>query len=85
MIIKSIAIIVFLLIISSLGFALYNLVKYKDQVHSEKTLKALTTRITLSVILFIFFFIALASGILKPHGIGSRLHQSSSAQPVNNR
>lgn len=85
MIIKSIAIIVFLLIITSLGFALYNLIKYKDQEHSEKTVKALTFRITLSVLLFIFFFIALASGWLKPHGIGSRMHQAAPVQPENNK
>lgn len=73
MIIKSIAIAAFILIIISLGFALFNLVKSKDQERSEKTVKALTFRIGLSIILFIFIFIALATGLLRPHGLGVQM------------
>jgi uncharacterized membrane-anchored protein len=79
MIIKSIAIIAFILIIISLGSALYHLVKHNTQEQSEKTAKALTFRIALSVILFIFIFIAFATGVFKPHGLGARIHASQPA------
>ncbi|MGR9051653.1 MAG: twin transmembrane helix small protein [Gammaproteobacteria bacterium] len=74
MIIKTIVVITFLLIIASLGSALYHLVRHREHENSEKTAKALTLRITLSLILFIFVFIAIFTGILKPHGIGSAMH-----------
>jgi hypothetical protein len=74
MIIKSIVIVAFLLIVVSLGSALYHLVKRGDQQQSEKTVKALTFRIGLSVVLFILIFIAYASGWIKPEGIGARIH-----------
>lgn len=74
MIIKNIVIIAFILIIISLGSALFHLVKYRNQEQSEKTVKALTFRITLSILLFIFIFIALATGLLKPHGLGIQMH-----------
>jgi O-antigen/teichoic acid export membrane protein len=74
MIIKSIVIIAFLLIIASLGSALYHLVKRGDQEQSEKTARALTFRIGLSVLLFILIFIAYASGLIQPEGIGARIH-----------
>lgn len=78
MIIKSIVIIAFILIIISLGSALFHLVKHKTQEQSEKTVKALTFRITLSIVLFIFIFIAFATGALKPHGLGTKIHQTPS-------
>lgn len=73
MIIKTIIIIAFVLIIVSLGSALYHLVSHKTGAQSEKTVKALTFRIALSLLLFIFIFIALAFGLFKPHGIGARM------------
>ena len=77
MIVKAIAILAFLLIVSSLGFALFQLVAGKGDENSAKLLKALTTRITLSVILFIFIFIALSVGLFEPQGIGVHLSNSS--------
>ena len=74
MIIKSIVIIAFILILISLGSALFHLVKHKTQEQSEKTVKALTFRITLSIVLFIFIFIAFATGMFTPHGLGVRIH-----------
>jgi hypothetical protein len=79
MIIKSIVIIAFILVIISLGSALFHLVKHKGAEQSEKTVKALTFRITLSIILFIFIFIALATGMFTPHGLGARMHQTATA------
>ena len=80
MIIKSVAIIAFILIIISLGSALYHLVNRKTQEQSEKTVKALTFRISLSLILFIFLFIAVATGIFKPHGLGEKIHAQAPVQ-----
>lgn len=74
MIIKSVVVIAFILIIISLGSALYHLVKHGNQEQSEKTAKALTFRIGLSVLLFILIFIAYATGLIKPEGIGARIH-----------
>ena len=74
MLIKTFIVIAFLSIIISLGSALYHLVRRGDQQYSEKTAKALTFRIGLSVVLFIFIFIAYASGLVKPTGIGTRIH-----------
>ena len=84
MIIKSVIILAFILIIISLGSALFHLVKHKGQEQSEKTVKALTFRITLSLILFIFVFIAVITGIFKPHGLGVQMNtpKISPATPV---
>jgi len=81
MIIKSVAIIAFILIIISLGSALFHLVNRKTGEQSEKTVKALTFRISLSILLFIFLFIAVATGIFKPHGLGEKMHMQKPAQP----
>jgi glycerol uptake facilitator-like aquaporin len=76
--IKVILIAVFLMIIFSLGSALFHLVKHKEDGSSQKTVKALTFRIGLSVLLFIFVFILVAAGVFKPHGIGSKIHSQKS-------
>ncbi len=68
---KIFVIVAFLLIIISLGNALYHLVTSKNDVDSAKTAKALTVRISLSLALFILLFIAFATGLLQPHGIGA--------------
>jgi uncharacterized protein YacL len=71
--IKSIVIIAFILIIISLGSALFHLVRHNDQDQSRSTAKALTFRIGLSILLFIFVFIAIATGLYKPSGIGAHM------------
>lgn len=84
MIVKSIVIFAFILIICSLGYALYSLIKNKGQEPSEKAAKALTFRIGLSLVVFIFVFIALATGLFKPHGIGANMYiqkQMGAQQP----
>lgn len=81
MILKSIVLISFLLILISLGSALFHLVKHKDE--SEKTAKALTYRITLSLILFILVFIAFATGLVKPSGLGTVIHKQALQQTNN--
>lgn len=78
MLIKFIVLFAFLLILLSLGSALFNIVKHKDEANSKKALNALTLRISLSMTLFIFIFIAVANGWITPHGLGTKLH---TAQP----
>lgn len=73
--IKSIVLIGFIFIILSLANALYNLVSNKDPEHSRKTLRALTTRILMSILLIIGLIIAYANGLLEPTGIGARIEQ----------
>jgi len=71
--IKIIFIIIFLLILYSLGSALFHLVIRKDKEQSEKTVKALSYRIGISLMLFILMYIAVATGLVKPEGIGARM------------
>ncbi len=71
--IKIIFVIAFIIIILSLGSALFHLVNRKDQEHSDKTVKALTFRIGLSLVLFIMMYIAYATGLIKPEGVGARM------------
>jgi len=71
--IKIIFIVVFLFILFSLGSALFHLVIRKDQQDSSKTVKALTYRVGISILLFISLYIALITGMIKPEGIGARM------------
>lgn len=80
--IKIFVILAFLLIIFSLGSALFHIVKNKGQEQSEKTAKALTFRIGLSLALFILVFIAYATGLIKPQGIGARIQQQRHQQSM---
>jgi Protein of unknown function (DUF2909) len=67
MIVKVIIILALLIILASLGSALFYLVKDKDG--SDRTARALTARITLSIVLFVFLLIAFSTGIIQPHGL----------------
>jgi len=64
---KIIVILFLLIIIGSLFSGLFYLVK--DKGASERTVKALTVRISLSVLLFILLMISYATGLLQPHGV----------------
>jgi F0F1-type ATP synthase membrane subunit a len=64
---KIIVILFLFIIIGSLFSGLFYLVK--DKGTSERTVKALTVRISLSVLLFILLMIGYATGVLQPHGI----------------
>jgi uncharacterized membrane protein YcjF (UPF0283 family) len=83
MLIKTIAIIVFLAVVISLGKALFHLVKAKDEEQSRKTARALTYRIGISLGLFILLALALLLGLYQPTGIGARIqmqHQQSASE-----
>lgn len=64
---KAIILLVLLIIIASLGSALYYLIK--DRNSSERTVKALTVRIALSIGLFLLLLLAYGTGLIQPHGL----------------
>jgi len=55
-------------IIYNLGAGLYFMMT--DKGNSDRTLKALTRRIGLSVLLIVLVIIGIWTGLIKPHGIG---------------
>lgn len=55
-------------IIYNLGAGLYFMMT--DKSGSDRVLKALTRRIGLSVLLIVLVILAIATGLIKPHGIG---------------
>jgi hypothetical protein len=64
----NIVIVLFLvLIVGSLFSSLFYLIR--DKGASERTVRALTVRISLSVLLFILLMLGYATGLLHPHGI----------------
>ena len=65
--IKFVILLAFAGILLSLGSALLFLVR--DKGDSNRTLRALTFRIGLSVGLFVFIMILAATGVIKPHGL----------------
>ena len=54
-------------ILFSLGSALYYLIKDKGQ--SERTVKALTVRITFSIVLFLILMLGFYFGLISPQGL----------------
>ena len=54
-------------ILFSLGSALYYLIKDKGQ--SDRTVKALTVRITLSIVLFLILMLGFYFGLISPQGL----------------
>ncbi|HNR92792.1 MAG TPA: twin transmembrane helix small protein [Dokdonella sp.] len=64
-----IIIIVFLVaIVWNLGAGLYYMMT--DKGGSDRTVKALTRRIGLSVLLIVLVIIGIATGVIQPHGVG---------------
>lgn len=64
---KILVIVIFLGILISMGSALVFLIKDKGQ--SNRTLRALTVRIVVSVALFVLLFVLWALGLISPHGV----------------
>jgi len=65
MLVKLVAAAMLLAILISLGTGFVYLMKDKGQ--SDRTVKALTVRIALSITLFVLFLIAAATGLITPH------------------
>lgn len=72
MIIKIVAVVVLALIVLSLASGMFYLVRDKGK--TDRTVRALTVRIALSVSLFALLMLAIATGELKPHGIYPAQH-----------
>lgn len=67
MVAKVVIVAILLGIVSSLGVALFHMTK--GQGSSERTARALTIRIGISLALFVLLLILGATGIINPHGI----------------
>ncbi len=67
MLIKVIIVLIMLAIVYSLFSGLYFLVK--DQGKSKRTVNSLSWRIGLSIGLFLLLIIAMATGLIEPHGL----------------
>lgn len=66
---SKILIVVFLAaILYNLGAGLYYMMTDRGQ--TDRTLKALTRRIGLSVLLIVLIIIGIATGVIQPHGFG---------------
>jgi len=65
MLVKLLAAVMLLAILISLGTGFFYLMKDKGQ--SDRTVKALTVRIALSITLFVLLLIAAATGLITPH------------------
>jgi hypothetical protein len=61
--------ILFVAILASLGVALVALFRRGD--HSQTQLRALTIRVSLSVLFFLLLMLGWYFGLLEPHGLGS--------------
>ena len=66
--IKLLVVLMLIAIVVSLGSALFHLSRGKGD--SKKMLRALTWRISLSVLLFALLMIAYSRGLLQPHAVG---------------
>lgn len=67
MLVKVFIIILLLVILGSLASALYFLIA--DTPDSNRTVRALTWRIGLSIACFLLLMIGAATGLIQPHGI----------------
>ncbi len=67
MVIKIILLIFLLLIIGSLGAGMFSLIK--DRGETDRTVKFLTYRIILSIILFVILGVSFLMGWIQPHGL----------------
>ena len=63
-----VAVIFFVAILASLGLALFALFRRGD--NSQLLLRALTIRVSLSVLFFLLLLLGWYLGLLKPHGLG---------------
>lgn len=67
MVIKIILLIFLLLIIGSLGAGMFSLIK--DRGETDRTVKFLTYRIILSIMVFVVLGVSFLMGWIQPHGL----------------
>ena len=75
--IKIVILLAFAGILLSLGSALIFLIR--DKGDSDRSLRALTMRIGLSIGLFVFIMVMVATGVISPHGVVPTPATTSSA------
>ncbi|HSW68784.1 MAG TPA: twin transmembrane helix small protein [Gammaproteobacteria bacterium] len=69
MLVKIIIVLFLIVIVYSLGSALYYLAHERNEADADRVVKALTWRIGLSLLLFVLLFVAYAMGWVNPHGV----------------
>jgi hypothetical protein len=67
MLVKMIIILLLLFVLASLASGLVFLVK--DEGHTNRTVKALTWRIALSLVAFVVLVVGYLTGLIQPHGL----------------
>lgn len=67
MLFKVFIVILLIVVLFSLGSALFHLVHEKGK--SDKVVKSLTWRIALSVLIFLLLLLGQATGLITPHGL----------------
>ncbi len=67
MLFKIIIIGILLIILASLGTALFSMLKNEPE--SNRTVKALTVRIALSIALLVLILVGYSMGLITPHGL----------------
>lgn len=80
MLTKILIVLVLLAILGSLASGLIYLIK--DNGSTERTVKALTVRIGLSVFLFLMLMLGIFTGVIKPHGINPHASTSNTVNSV---
>jgi hypothetical protein len=79
LIFKIIIVLLLLAVLISLASGMFFLVQ--DQGESDRTVKSLTVRITLSIALFLMLIIGYFTGLIKPHGINPEAPETERALP----
>ena len=79
---KILVVLVLIVIVGSLGQALFYLLK--DRERSPRTVRALTLRIGLSIGLFVLLLISFSAGLFKPHGLrpGTAPKPAATSEPT---
>jgi amino acid transporter len=76
---KIIIVLLLLAVLISLASGMFFLVQ--DQGESDRTVKSLTVRITLSIALFLMLIIGYFTGLIQPHGISPVAPETERALP----
>ena len=77
LIFKIIIVLLLLAVLVSLASGMFFLVQ--DEGESDRTVKSLTVRITLSIALFLMLIIGYFTGIIRPHGISPEAPETERA------
>jgi succinate dehydrogenase/fumarate reductase cytochrome b subunit len=79
LIFKIIIVLLLLAVLVSLASGMFFIVQDKGE--SDRTVKSLTVRITLSIALFLMLIVGYLTGIIQPHGISPETPETERALP----